>query len=369
MNAALARRVITAALLAIGLTSIAACSVAGSPEAARIPVAAIVMSDPMSGIAVWPSGSRWLLLGTTDGWRTVTNRTPAAVPTDGGLVVAARGAQIAIGVLPFEHLTVSPVLFSRGSGRTWIPTQLPGALAAMPHALARASGSTIALLANGDVVSIRDGQSLWHQVTSAESLDPDGHLVLTGLSVPDGSTVVVTASGPASGPVIFTSADDGATWSAIAIVVAAGSANANSDATATALMLCLAGSIWVASVEVGDHLVVFTAPRLTGPWVAGPPLSSPLIPAVACSLHRVWVAVGSGDSDMLFTSSPGGPWVTQGDLGMRIESLAPVSDTSAMLAGSGPTRLASVDIAGGLVVTSVDLPPWVATVGGTSMRG
>ena len=46
------------------------------------------MAGPALGWATWRSGDSWILLQTADGFRHVTNATPIAVPTDGGVVAA-----------------------------------------------------------------------------------------------------------------------------------------------------------------------------------------------------------------------------------------------------------------------------------------
>jgi len=68
------------------------------------------MRDGRSGEAVWPSGAAFLLLHTVDGWQHVTNITPVAVPTGGGLTMAASSRELVVAALPFDRLLVSPLL-------------------------------------------------------------------------------------------------------------------------------------------------------------------------------------------------------------------------------------------------------------------
>jgi hypothetical protein len=319
------------------------------------------MTGAQVGYAVWPSGVRWVVLGTTDGWRTVVNRTPVAVPTDGGLVLSARGARVAVGVLPFQQLLVSPVLQSSGPGRVWTPSQLPSALAATTSALARAEGATYAVLADGDVVTEPDGSPTWSRVTSAKQLAPDGGLSLTGVAFPDGRTGFMMGTGPSDRPVLFTGS--GSSWTAVDLPLTGGGA-------ATALPPCLAGTTWVALVARDGVLDMFTAPDPAGPWTAEPELVTKATPLVGCGPNRVWAAASMGSSDVLSVAPLGGGWTPLGDLGTHLVGLTVVSDSSAFGADADPTRIVSISVVpdGKVATTSIPLPDWVATVGGASMR-
>ena len=355
------RRAAAVAAASLSL-ALAACGGTTSPTAVgSAPAPQLVMTGAQVGYAVWPSGVRWVVLGTTDGWRTVVNRTPVAVPTDGGLVLSARGAQVAVGVLPFQQLLVSPVLQSSGPGRVWTPSQLPSALVATTSAVARAEGATYAVLADGGVVAAVDGTSSWAPATSAQRLAPDGHLTVSGVVFPDGRTGFVMGAGSSDRPVLFTGA--GSSWAAVRLPVTGGG-------TATALPPCLAGGTWVAPVALEGHLELFTAASPTGPWAAGPDLRTTATPVVACGPHQVWAALPDGGSDVLRTAAPGGAWTTRGDLGTHVTGLAPVSDTSAFAVDSDPSHVVAVSLAadGSTATTSLPLPAWVATVGGAAMR-
>jgi hypothetical protein len=353
------RRVAAAAALTLGLAACGAPSPAAAPGSAL--AAHLVMTDARVGYAVWPSGVRWIVLGTTDGWRTAVNRTPVAVPTDGGLVLSARGPRVAVGVLPHEQLVVSPVLQSTGSARVWTPSQLPSALAATAAALARADGATYAVLADGSVVSAADGATSWTPATSAGLLAPGGGLSLSGVAFPDGRTGFVMGTGPSDRPVLFTGG--GSSWAAVGLPVTGGG-------TATALPPCRAGATWVAPVVRDGRLEVFTAADLAGPWTAGPGLDTTATPLVGCGPHVVWAAVPDGGSDVLRTAAPGGAWTAHGDVGSHLASLAPVSDTGAFAADADATHVLAISVAGEgrATTTALPLPDWAATVGGPAMR-
>jgi hypothetical protein len=342
--------------------SLAACGATTPPAApGSVPAPQIVMTDPRIGYAVWPSGVRWVVLGTTDGWRSVVNRTPVAVPTDGGLVLSARDAHVAVGVLPYQQLLVSPVLQSSGPGRVWAPSQLPSPLAATTSALARAEAATYAVLADGDVVTAPDGSSTWSRVTSAKQLAPGGGFSVTGVAFPDGRTGFVMGTGPTDRPVLFTGS--GSSWSAVDLPLTGGG-------TATALPPCLAGATWVALVARDGVLDMFTAPTPTGPWTADPELVTKATPLVGCSTDRVWAAAPVGSTDVLSVAPLGGGWTPLGDLGTHLVALAATSDSSAFGVDVDPTRIISIAVTaeGKTATTSIPLPDWVATVGGAAMR-
>ena len=63
-----------------------AASSAGSGAPLRASEPYVQLTGGTSGYLVWPSGSAWLVLYTSDGFRQVSNRTPLAIDTEGGLV-------------------------------------------------------------------------------------------------------------------------------------------------------------------------------------------------------------------------------------------------------------------------------------------
>ena len=319
------------------------------------------MTDSLVGYAVWPSGVRWIVLGTVDGWHTVVNRTPVAVPTDGGLVLASSAGRLAVGVLPYQQLTVSPVLTSSGSGRTWLPSQLPGGLTPAATALARSENATFAILDDGRVVANSDGTDTWRVVTTARQLDASGGLALTGISFPDGKSGFLTGTGSATRPVAFTSTDGGESWASMLAPV-------GSSVAAAALQPCLVGSTWVVPIEVDHHLTLFWAEQLSGPWSAGPTTEVTSAPVVGCSPNLVWAAVPGGGSDVLEVGSPAGDWTSRGSLGTHVVSLTPVSDAEAFASETDASTVLFISGVASASVTRIDLPAWVATVGGAAMR-
>lgn len=321
-------------------------------------VAQVVMTGALTGFALWPSGSSWIVLATEDGWRTVQNRTPLGVPTDGGLVLSARGDAVVVGVLPHELLTSSPVLTSADGGLKWTPTQVPGALLASSGSLARSGSSTWAALADGRVMTLSDGATTWHQATSARQLDPTGQFHVLSLESPSGPTGLISGSGEASRPVLYASDDLGHTWAGVDLPFATGSG------TAVAYPPCHVRTGWLIPVLTGGALQVFTAHDLQGSWIAGRSLSMESAPVVACGPNQIWVAASRGDHDELFLQNPQGSWNDRGPLPDHIVSLAISAAGQGYAATSNPATLLSLQMGQPVIATPVALPEWVATIGG-----
>jgi hypothetical protein len=318
------------------------------------------MTDATTGYAVWPSGVRWIVLSTHDGWRSVVNRTPVAVPTDGGLVLAAQVGRVAVGVLPYQQLTVSPVLSSDGTTRTWTPSQLPSALAATSTALARSASATWAVLGDGRVLTSADATPTWVVTTSARQLDASGAITVTGVGFPDGATGFLTAARTGSGPSLFVTQDDGASWADTGL-------RADGQTVSTWLP-CLVGSMWAAAAQVDDHLELLTAPSATGPWTANGTVPAPGRTLVSCTPGGLLAAVPTGDSEQLYTASRGRSWSPAGVLDGRLLSLTAVSDREAFATDADHSAMLHVSLGGSVRVTRIAMPEWVATIGGPSMR-
>ena len=112
----------------------------------------VVMTGGSAGWAVWPSGSAWLVLQTTDGFAHVTNRTPVAVETDGGLIGSFATDHAAVAVGAHNRLLRSPLLTWTG-GVAWVPTELPDAVSDARDAVSIAGRSETAVTAGGTVLT------------------------------------------------------------------------------------------------------------------------------------------------------------------------------------------------------------------------
>jgi hypothetical protein len=327
----------------------------GSPQ--------LIMMDSRNGFAVWPSGVRWILLQTTDGWKTAVNRTPTAVPTDGGLILAVGKSKVAVGVLPHEQLTVSPVLESTENKQVWIPTQLPGALLPAAGALALSDSAAWAIEEGSDSIILTrpTNSNSWRHATSARELDPAGLTTVDGINFLDPTTGFITATSRSGKTALFVSTTAGMSWQTAGLSV-------NSSKPTKALPPCKLNSTWVAPVVSGDTLVVFTSKTPKGPWLAGPGLPVGASPAVGCGAGGVWVATSNGATADLFVSSFGGSWTPHGSSGIRIASLSVTGRTTAIALSPSPAGLFTIDLTTSIAVAPLPLPDWVDTIGGPEMR-
>lgn len=323
------------------------------------------MTDGMSGWAVWPSGALWVLLRTSDGWRDVTNGTPLAVPTGGGLVVGAVPDEVGVAVEPFERLTQSPILTKAPSATEWSPAELPGRVADARDAVAISGTGLTAVLdtASGGAL-VRQSPTGWTTLTTASTLGHGTSLRLDGIRWASAGVGWLTGHGPAGGSVAFQTTDDGATW--IPVAVAAGSFVA-------ALTPCGAGQSWVLPLVTAVGTTVFERTTDGGrSWSAGAPLPLPAgLPAWGCKGADVWTAARTGGgSDHVFASHDlGATWVDRGAAPVGLTDLSPTAGGSgfAMSRRGRDATLWSVGADGARFVKLL-LPSWVANLGGPTSK-
>jgi hypothetical protein len=328
----------------------------GAPLRAASPW--LLMQDSRSGDAVWPSGAAFLLLHTVDGWRHVTNITPVAVPTGGGLTMAASPLELVVAALPFNRLVVSPVLRSTSSGTNWSPQELPGGLT-----LARASvglgprGVTAVLRAGGGTL-VEKGQHGWRVLTDASQLVPGGHLHLDALSWGMGGRGWLTGHGPAGSPVAFTTGDSGQTWTAVHGLA--------SDAVA-ALTPCGADQTWTLPVVRARGTMSIAASVDGGAtWATGAPLTVPLgLPAWGCHGQNVWMLGGAADGDHAYSSANAGlTWADHGVAPPGVTDLVPTGGHAGFASAATMKGATLWAVRGdGALFSPVALPGWVATIG------
>lgn len=326
---------------------------AGAPLAATAPN--LLMSDAVTGLAVWPSEHAWLLLGTTDGWQHITNRTPIAVPTGGGLVAAAFAGNVAVAVGTYERLTESPLVTSSGDKGPWRPSELPGAISDSREAVAVAGRRTAAVLngAGGTVVSYSADH--WTRLTTAATLAPARGLRLDGVTWTDGGLGWLTGHGRVGTPMAFQTIDGGRSWKPMLL--------AGHDVVA-ALAPCGQGSNWVLPLVYGNGTVRLGRTTDGGTsWRSGrsvPLASGP--PAWGCSEGEVWFA---GRADHVFVSTDAGAgWVDAGRAPAGLTALSPTGHGAGFAASTAKGKATLWAVAdNGTRFTKLALPTWVATVG------
>lgn len=362
-----------AAALASLLLVLSACSPSPSPKAspevraqrlasATGPLRAespwLGMRDKRVGEAVWPSGAAFLLLHTVDAWRHVTNITPIAMPTGGGLTMATSSRELVVAALPFNQLVVSPLLRSATSGTSWSPDELPGGLTLGRHSMALGPRGVTAVLRTGGGTVVEEGQGGWSVLTDASRLVPGGHLHLDGLAWGGGGRGWLTGHGPAGSPVAFTTDDFGRTWAAVG--------GLGPDAVA-AMTPCGGGQQWTMPV-VRAHGTISVAASDDGgaTWATGAALTVPLgPPAWGCHGQEMWMVGGAVDGDHVYSSLNAGlTWARQGVAPAGLTDLIPTGDHGGF--ATSTTKTGAVLWAAhrdGAWFSAVPLPGWVATVG------
>jgi hypothetical protein len=330
------------------------------------------MTSDSTGWLTWQVGATWLVLSTSDGWRTVQNATPSAVPTGGGFVLAAGGGVLAAVVRPYERLTQSPLLTrslaaASSTAALWQPQELPGAVVDDRHAVAVSGALTVAILtaSGGTVVTggtggtaVTAGAAGWTTVTTATALDPAGHLHLDTVTMADDNRGWLTGHGPAGTPLAFATTDAGHSWTPLA---------ATGTSAVAVLAPCGAGNDWLLpAIGTGGDITVERTTDGGGTWTSGTPLTLPAGPPVwGCSGDEVWIFAVTAKADHVFASADGGQtWADRGTAPKNLTELAPGS------AGSGFAVSRSGDDAtlwsvggGGTRFTPVPLPSWISTLG------
>ena len=368
-------RVVQAAALAGLLLGLSACSSSPSPPAspqdraqrlatstgALLPAASpwLFMQDSRSGDAVWPSGAAYLLLHTEDGWRHVTNITPVAVPTGGGLTLAVASGELMVAALPFDRLVISPLLRGTSSGKSWSPEELPGGLTLARGSVALGPrGVTAVLRANAGTV-VEKGQHNWNVLTEASGLVPGGHLHLDALNWGVGGRGWLTGHGPAGSPKAFTTNDSGRTWTAVVGLAP--------DAVA-ALPPCGSEQTWTLPVvRARGTISIATSVDSGATWATGAALTLPLgLPAWGCHGQDVWMLGGAANGgDHIYSSAnAGGTWADLGVAPHGVTDLVPTGDHAGFATSVTAKGAILWAVRGdGASFSPVALPGWVATVG------
>ena len=238
-------------LLVTAVTLLAAgCSSSGgqdpatrySVEGATAPLPAtapyVVMTGARSGLAVWPSGGSWLLLRTVDGFRHVVNRTPLAVPTEGGLVASFVGARAAVAIGTTERLLTSPVLTSTAATTRWQPSQLPGAVADDRAAVSLSAGRLVVVTRGLHGTVLAEDPDGWHRLTDGLSLTGGAFWSVDTVTWATRTTGWLTGHGQAGVPMAFGTEDGGRTWAAV---------GGTSGSFVAALAPCRSGQGWWAA--------------------------------------------------------------------------------------------------------------------------
>lgn len=327
------------------------------PLPATMPYVAV--TGPHTADAVWPSGPAWLVLGTTNGFHDVENRTPVGVETNGGLVAAFGATAGAVAVLPHERLLRSPLLTADGT-HSWRPAELPGAVWGAQHAVGLRGRDPSAVLdaAHGTLV-VRDGPR-WDVLTSGHALDHSGTWTLDSVVWADATHGWVTGHGSTGAAQAFATSDAGRTWHAV---------HPEPGRAVAALAPCGASRTWVLPVIAASGAETFLRTDDVGrTWTPGKTVTVAAgVPAYGCEGTTVWTAAEvRGHEDVLASADAGRTWSDDGEAPSGLVALQPDSDGSgyAVAGGASPHLLALTR--SGRVAHPVSLPSWVATIGETT---
>jgi len=335
-------------------------SATGAPLPAASPW--LRMQDSRSGVAVWPSGAAFLLIRTVDGWRHVTNITPIAVPTGGGLSMAVSSGERAVAALPFHQLVNSPLLRATSSGTSWSPGQLPGGVTLGRDSVGFGPRGFTAVLRRGGGTAVAKEARGWRVLTDASRLAPGRHLYLDALRWGVGGRGWLTGHGAAGTPKAFTTGDSGQTWAAVGGVAA--------DAVA-ALAPCGGGRAWTMPVvRAGGTISIAASADGGATWAAGAPLPVPRgAPAWGCHDQDVWILAGAAGGDHVYSSTNAGrTWTDRGVAPGAVTDLEPTGSHTGFAITTTAGGAALWDVRGdGAFFSPIALPSWVARPGYPTM--
>jgi hypothetical protein len=307
---------------------------------------------------VWPSASAWLLLRSSDSFRTVQNRTPVAVETDGGLVGEYTAARSAVAIGATDRLYRSPLLTAQGSGR-WSPAELPGAVVPVQGAVAvQPGGAPSAIVAAAHGTLLLRATAGWRTLASGARLAGSGDLRLQTITWLTQRIAVVTGtSSDARSPVAFRTTDGGSSWQPVTGLPSNG---------VTALAPCrTTGELLLPVITRTGAEMTMRSGDSGASWQAGHRFTAASgVPAWGCSAKAVWTVADIPHGTHVLTSTDAGrTWHTAGTAPADLTSLAPVDagDGYATSGGRTPTLYAVDD--GARRFRPITLPAWVATVG------
>lgn len=305
-----------------------------------------------------PANTFWQLLHSPDGSSQWTDRVAVtAVATNGGIVVATTGPDVAAAVVPSQALRFSPVVASTDGGRHWATGLIGAGIAPGAGSLALGPGGRAAALAgpaSDPQVQVSSGPlTAWRTVATLRSLaaTPAGRAC--------GLVRVETVSYGASGPEVGATCrhpgvvglfrySPSAGWTADGPHLPA----ARSDATEV-LSDDVTGpqsSITVAVAGPRGTSLVPAWRSAPGGWATGVPLPlaahARLDAVVAGPGSRLWVLSNHGPAlDLDTTAGPGAPWTRYP---------APPAGTATVSPGPGGAVTA-------LAVDAATLTTWTAT--------
>ncbi len=305
------------------------------------------MSSSTSGLVIWPAGSDWLVLSTTDGFAHVANRTPAAVNTEGGLAAAVAGSAEVVGVGAVDRLVRSPVLIAPAGGQ-WQPTEPPGAIMPTIGSVAVTGDAGYAVLAGHNGTLVRYGaDARWTTVTDGARLASNAKVTLDTVAW-SGTNGIVTGHGSGGASLAFRTNDNGTNWTAVPGTTGVG-----------ALQPCGAAPNWSVPVIAASGALRM----ISGDGSSGDPISAGSgAVAFGCQDSNVFVVDDHGTLQV--SRDLGQHWQAGARVPPAVTSLAPIAGGGGYAASAGSTPTLWRVSADDLHFTRVPLPGWVAQLGG-----
>jgi photosystem II stability/assembly factor-like uncharacterized protein len=353
---------VTAAALMAGCGSSAGAGSTAAPISAPAAESWLEMASGQSGYGVLRTGSSSIVAHTSDGWRTATNVTPPAVPTGGGLSLAVGPGALAVGVDPYERLLTSPLLTSVDGGRTWAPSELPGALSGGRHSVGYAGTTVTAVVSTGRGTLVEPSGDGWRVLTGAAALSTAPRLVIDSVQWAGPDIGWVTGHNPDGGAVAFATSDGGRTWGPVGAV--------DSSAIA-ALAPCGAERVW--QLPIIDSQLSLRILRTTddgATWAAGAPLAvRTTSPAWSCQGPQT--LVGGSDGRLFSSTDAGSTWQAGPAMPSVVGGLSGRPGGTALAvstdpASGDPKLWASVD---GSAFAAVLLPDWIGKLSAEQVSG
>jgi hypothetical protein len=190
------------------LTACAGGSGDSSAPALRIPLATSVATDGGTWATVAmgnlddPANTFWQVLFRPERSSRWSDQVPATgTATNGGVVLAATGAALTVGVRPYDLLTFSPVVTTADDGRVWTPGLIQQGLIDTPDSLSTGlDGAAVALVQGGggsQVVTAGTDRSTWTPLATQSELMSSPQSAPCGISALE--AVAVFSSQPVIG--------------------------------------------------------------------------------------------------------------------------------------------------------------------------
>jgi hypothetical protein len=320
--------------------SSAAAGAAGAPGAASMATSIAAGGDTWAVVPVLADPAFWEVFaraGNSGTWNLVT---PPGVADNGGLVVAAGGAKaLTVAVRPSQDLVFSPLARTADGGASWSPGgPIDAAVAASPDAFAADGSRLAALLSDGTVETSADAGASWSALAKPGAIAASpagkgcgGAVRVTSISFAiTGADLLAGGTCGTGGTAAVFAYSPGGGWQRLSLPVP-GPVVRLTDGMALAWGKSGLAALWRAT---GWYAYAPVAPAAPQPAAAGwtesapLPLPGPVLASGTLSPGAAWVLLAGGRAATVSAlgTTPGSP---------QWRRLPPVPAHTAVLA-SGP---------------------------------